>query len=203
MIYSLNGILKQNSTNFIVIECGGVGYGCAVSLVTASKMPAIDSPVSVFTHLNVREDAMELFAFFDTVEQSCFRLLISVSGVGPKAALSILSELSPESFALAVISSDVKALTRASGVGAKLAQRVILELKDKISKQSVDFASGEVFAGSSAPVITGGSAGEAMAALVALGYSQSQAAKAISSLDPALPVEEMIKLSLRALAMGN
>ena len=133
MIYSLRGKLTVKELGFVVIECGGVGYGCKTSYNTVAAIGEIGSEVLLYTHLYVREDAVELFGFASLQELSCFKLLISVSGVGPKAATSILSDVSPERFAFLVASGDSKAFTKTKGIGAKTAQRIVLELKDKIS----------------------------------------------------------------------
>ena len=132
MIYSLSGKLTYVSEQFVVIECGGVGFKCFTSLNTAKTVGSVGSAVSLFTHLSVKEDALDLYGFATHDELDCFRLLISVSGVGPKAAVSVLSELSPQKLALAVAAGDVKAITKANGVGKKIAERIALELKDKL-----------------------------------------------------------------------
>ena len=129
MIYSLSGKLILKEPNSIVVECGGVGFRCAASVFTVQQLPQIGEQVQVFTHMAVREDAMELFAFGDQEELVCFKRLISVSGVGPKVALAILSDIPPAKFNLYVVSGDVKAITKAQGVGPKLAQRIVRELK--------------------------------------------------------------------------
>ena len=198
MIYSLKGILKQTEPNFVVLEVGGVGFGVKTTLTTIASLPAIGEEVFLYTYLNVREDALELFGFAEESELSCYRMLTGVNGVGPKAALSILSDHTPEQFALCVASGDAKSLTRSAGVGLKLAQRIVLELKDKISKAQV--AEG-IAGGRTAPAaVTSGNAAEAISALVVLGYAQSDAAAAVSGLDPATPVEDMIKAGLKYLA---
>ena len=137
MIYSLNGKFIYGEQNFIVIECGGVGYKCLATMNTIRNMPRIGENVMVYTHMIVKEDSVELCGFRTKEEMNTFKILTSVSGVGVKVAIAILSELSPEQFALAVSNGDVKSLTKASGVGNKLAQRIILELKDKVKKLAV------------------------------------------------------------------
>ena len=197
MFYSLRGKLVHFDQSSMAVECGGVGYYCQASFSTLAKMPKTGEEVHVFTHLSIRQDAVELFAFADRAELSCFRMLTGVSGVGPKAALAILSCLDPQRFALCVASGDFKSLTRAQGVGPKLAQRIVLELRDKIAKSSIaEVASGAAVA---MPAATG-SAAEAIGALVVLGYSQADAARALANLDPSLSVEEMIRAGLVALA---
>ena len=154
----------------------------------------------VYTHLAVREDGVELFGFADMQELNCFRQLISVSGVGPKAATAILSDMTTEQFALTIASGDSKSLTRTKGIGTKTAQRIVLELKDKISSESVSgtSASSDYSGGA---VNTGGSAlGEAMEALMVLGYSQGEIAPILRKLDPDLDTQELIKETLRIMA---
>ncbi len=194
MIYSLNGTVLHVEAGFAVIDCGGVGFKCLTTANTLRKLPKTGEKATLYTYLNVREDALDLFGFADEKERSCFKLLISVSGVGPKAALSILSESTPEKFALYVASSDSKALTRAPGIGAKIAQRIILELKDKISKEQISLGFTDI------PVSASGNVEEAVSALAVLGYSRSEASLAAAKLDASLPVEEIIRQSLRLLA---
>lgn len=202
MIYSLKGILTVKETNFAVVECAGVGYGCRTSYTTVSQLGGIGSEVKLYTHLYIREDAAELFGFSTQQELSCFRLLISVSGVGPKAATAILSDVTPERFAFLVASGDSKFFTRTKGIGAKTAQRIVLELKDKISSQDLAGAvSGESSFGSTAvPAGASGSVSEALEALVVLGYSQSEAAQALRGLDPKASTQELIKEALKSVS---
>ena len=157
--------------------------------------------VTVFTHLNVREDALDLFGFATVEELEAFKLLIGVSGVGPKAALAILSELSPDAFAIAVSSSDAKAITAANGVGPKLAQRIIMELKDKISDAAFISEESSSLAGAVSAVNNLSNTSEAIAALTSLGYSQAEASVAISKLSPELSVEELIKAALKNMTL--
>lgn len=199
MIYSLRGKLIHKEQGLAVVECGGVGYGCRTTYETLSQIK-VNTEVYLYTYMSVREDAVELFGFARQQELSCFKQLISVSGVGPKAALSILSDMTPEKFAVTVVSSDHKALTKSKGIGPKMAQRIVLELKDKLSKEQLSVSGAEVFAASAAET-AGGNIGEAVAALIVLGYSQSEAASVISKLDSSLPVEELIKQSLKQMAM--
>jgi Holliday junction DNA helicase RuvA len=196
MIYSLCGIVTHMETGFAVIECGGVGFKCSTTANTLKKLPKTGEKATLYTYLNVREDALDLFGFFDDKELNCFKMLISVSGVGPKAALSILSEASPEKFALYVASGDAKALTRAPGIGAKIAQRIILELRDKISKEQAAAGFGD--ADSGVPSASGSSE-EAINALVVLGYSRSEAALAVGRCDGTLTVEDIIRQALKQL----
>ncbi len=200
MIYSLRGKLVHKELGLAVVECGGVGYGCRTSYNTLVKLGETGGEVMVYTHLAVREDGVELFGFADMQELNCFRQLISVSGVGPKAATAILSDMTTEQFALTVASGDSKSLTRTKGIGTKTAQRIVLELKDKISSESVSgtSASSDYSGGA---VNTGGSAlGEAMEALMVLGYSQGEIAPILRKLDPDLDTQELIKETLRIMA---
>lgn len=204
MIYSLHGRLAVKEVNFAVIECGGVGYGCRTSYNTVSQLGEIGSDVMLYTHLYIREDAAELFAFATQQELSCFRLLVSVSGVGPKAAISVLSDVTPERFAFLVASGDSKAFTRTKGIGAKTAQRIVLELKDKISSESLSGA----FTGVSSPSAPTGVSGsdsvsEALEALMVLGYSQGEAMAVLGKLDPALSTQDLIKETLRLMTAGK
>lgn len=197
MFYSLRGKLILTQANVAVVECGGVGYRCQTSLSTLRKLPKAGEEVMVYTFLYIREGAVDLYGFADMEELNCFKMLIGVSKVGPKVALSILSDLSPERFALCVASGDAKTITRSQGVGAKLAERIVLELKDKIKGAEVS----KGFSAADIPLPEDStSIGEAISALVVLGYSQSEAASALSKLDPNLPVDKLITLSLRSLA---
>lgn len=198
MIYSLNGEVTHVSQNFIVVECGGVGYACR-STSTAVSKAAVGEKIKLYTYLNIREDAAELFGFADESELNCFKMLLSVSGVGPKVAIAILSDIKPQEFALAVVNDDSKTITRAQGVGLKLAQRIILELKDKLKKDSSAFASAEI------PQInlnaaSGNAVSEAMTALMVLGFTNSQAQKALSGLSDGLSVQELVKEGLKRLS---
>lgn len=201
MIYSITGTLVSaalaDAHYLAVVEAGGIGYAVKTTHTTMAKMPEIGSRVTFYTYLYVREDALELFGFDDLEELNCFKMLISISGVGPKAALSILSDMTPQKFALCVATGDSKGFTRSKGIGAKTAQRIVLELKDKITNEQVAGGVTETV-----PDIgrISSNAGEAISALVVLGYAQSDAAAAVSKLDQSLSVEEMIKLGLKALA---
>lgn len=196
MFYSVTGVLRHTEPNFAVIDCGGVGFQCMTTTYTLSKLPPVGKTATLYTYLNVREDAHILFGFADQEELHCFKLLISVTGVGPKAALSILSELSPSRFALCVAAGDSKSITRAQGVGNKTAQRIVLELKDKLS---ANLTAGEDGFAPPPAADASGNASEAVAALTVLGFSAPQASAAVAKLDSALPVEELIRLALRSL----
>ncbi len=202
MLYSVRGTLVHQTHHMAVVECAGVGYGCRVSLQTAAKLPPIGKEVMLYTFLSVRQDAVELFGFGDQNELSCFKMLLSVSGVGPKVALGILSELSPERFALSVAAGDVKAIKAAPGVGPKMASRIVLELKDRITKEQLadNYSAQELQDVATIP--GGGNVAEAISALVVLGYPQATAARAVSGIAPDTPVEEIIKYALKALSRG-
>ena len=197
MIYSVTGKLIHTESDLAVIQCGGVGYACRTTLNTLAQIRDKQNEVTLLTYLNVREDAVELFGFYSNEELYSFKLLTSVSGVGPKVALSILSSVNPSSFALAVATEDSKAFTKIKGVGPKLAQRIVLELKDKITKENA-FSAAQI--PDFEPVRGNADSSEAISALVVLGYSQSEAAAAISKLDSSLSVEEKIKQGLKALS---
>ncbi len=197
MFYSLTGKLIHTEAYLAVVECGGVGYRCMTSLTTLSCLPPAGERVTVYTHLNVREDALDLFGFYSMNELDAFKKLIGVSGVGPKSALAILSDMTPDRLALCIASGDAKSLTRAPGVGVKLAQRLILELKDKISKAELASGVGEAAVQIGAD---GSGMNEAAAALCTLGYSQSQAAEALAGLAADLPVDELIRQALKKVA---
>ena len=197
MIYNIKGELTYTDPQFVVVENSGIGFKCFTSLTTVKNVGKIGSTVNLYTYLSVKEDALDLFGFSTLEELNSFKLLITVSGVGPKAAVSVLSELSPEKLALAIASSDVKSITKANGVGRKTAERIVLELKDKTGSLSqTDFSS----AASAASVAEDSAAGEAVAALVALGFSQSDAAVTVGQMDQSLSADEMIRLGLRQLS---
>ena len=196
MFYYLEGTVALVDSHIAVIDCGGVGYQCSVSLHTQSQLQR-GTRAKLYTYLNVGEGIFDLYGFADLEEKSCFTMLLGVSGVGTKAALSILSVLAPERFMLAVLNGDEKALTQAPGVGKKLAQRVILEPKDKLKKEYA----GPAAASDWAPEAADGSrADEARMALQALGYSAAEAAAALRKTDPSQPLEEIIRAALKSLA---
>lgn len=202
MIYSLKGILTVKEAGFAVIECGGVGYGCRTSYNTLAQLGSTGSEATLYTCLSIREDSAELFGFATLQELSCFRLLISVSGVGPKAATSILSDMTPEQFAFLVASGDSKAFTKTKGIGAKIAQRIVLELKDKIASGAADApaAIGDSYAAPLAAGAASGAVSEALEALMVLGYSRGEVAPILGKLDPELSTQELIKEVLRSMA---
>ncbi len=203
MIYSLKGKITVKEMNFVVIECAGVGYGCKTSYNTVSQLGEIGSEASLYTHLSIREDNAELFGFATFQELNCFKLLISVSGVGGKAATSILSDVTPESFAFLVASGDSKAFTKTKGIGAKTAQRIVLELKDKISADSFSGMSAKSNVSSPVSDMNTSAVSEALEALMVLGYSQGEIAPLLRQCDPNLTTQELIRETLRLIASGK
>ncbi|MCL2578898.1 MAG: Holliday junction branch migration protein RuvA [Oscillospiraceae bacterium] len=197
MLYALKGTLVLAGDGQIAVECGGVAYLCRTTLSTLSAVGRLGDTVQVYTLMQVRNEAVELFGFADKGELDCFKMLVGVSGVGARIGLGILSSMTPERFALCVAAGDHKPLVAAPGVGKKLAERIILELRDKVGGGS--FATTEaVSAGQAAR--SAGNIHEAVSALVVLGYSQTDAALAVSGIPEETPVEEMIKQGLRKLA---
>lgn len=194
MYYYIKGTLVQKSDNYIVVDANGVGYMIYTSLNSMQNTGEIGKKITIYTYLHVREDVMDLFGFTTIEEKNMFMHLISVSGVGPKAALSILSVTTPAKFALAVITNDVKTITKASGVGPKMAQRVILELKDKMKTDEL-----EIDLEDESDDILSDNRSEAISALVVLGYSSNDAQKAVKGIDGTLSVEEIIKKALAGL----
>ena len=193
MFYYVKGTLAHVEPGLAVIDVGGVGYACHTSLTSLASVE-IGAQVTFYTYLHVREDVMDLYGFSDPEELSCFKLLIGISGVGPRAALAILSVVTPAQLTLAVVSEDTKPLLAASGVGKKLAQRILLELKDKIAKEQIEIAGGTQQA---VPVLANDAASEAIAALAVLGYSRSEIDAALRGIDVAgCTVEEIVKKAL-------
>ncbi len=196
MYYYLNGKLALADENLAVIDCGGVGYKCAISKTTYLGIRN-EKEVKLFTHLNVKEDALDLYGFATELELKFFTLLTSVSGIGPKVALALLSEMPPEELAAAVLASDAKRITRTPGVGPKVAQRLCLELKDKISKIGSDIAmdgiSGEYVSQPTEAV------SEAVSVLIALGYGRSDAENALKKCS-AENTEDLVRQALRLLS---
>ncbi len=195
MIYSLRGILVHRSPAFAVVECGGVGYKCNTSLMTLRDLPDTGKEVMLYTYMSVREDGVELFGFSTTEERECFKMLTSVSGVGAKVGTAILSEFTPEQVAVCIASEDPKSLTRASGVGNKLAQRIVLELKDKVKKLGKGSAGVTLPTGKAAETAFG-NVKNAIDALAVLGYDSADIMPIISKFDSNLKVEELIHLTL-------
>ncbi|MEF9969763.1 MAG: Holliday junction branch migration protein RuvA [Ruthenibacterium sp.] len=202
MIYCLTGKLLEKTPNEVVISCAGVGYLVQIPSSAAGALPAVGETCTLYTYMNVTDSAVSLFGFADKESQMMFKILTSVSGVGPKAGLAILSVLPAERIVLAISAGDHKAFTAASGVGPKLGQRIVLELKDKVGKGlagGVSFA--DVGAAAGAPM--GGTVSQAIAALASLGYTSSEAALAVSKLDANLPVQELIRLALQGIGKGR
>ena len=195
MFYSVRGKLIHMDSSTAVVECGGVGYNCQTTMNTLKNLRLGDE-VTLFTYLNVREDAMELFGFSAKTELDTFKTLIGVSGVGPKAGLAILSELSPEQVAMAIATDDIKTITRAQGVGKKIAQRIVLELKDKLAK-SLSSEDTSLPSASAAANAAMGNIPKAIEALGVLGYSPADVSGILAAMDSALPVEQLIAQTLR------
>ena len=200
MIATLNGKLIIKELNYVVVECGGVGIKCFVTQNTHTTIGNIGENVFLYTYLVVREDALDLYGFSDSDELEVFKLITSVSGVGSKIGLAILSEFTSDKIMLYIASGDAKSLTAASGVGIKLAQRIVLELKDKVGRISVGNTAIDFKAVGNANANL--SSKEAIEALVSLGYSQSEASLAVGKLDPSLDTNELIKLALKSLVRG-
>ena len=198
MLYYVSGTVTVLEPGLAVIDCGGVGYGCRVTAYPAGQLK-LNQRARLYITESIREDAFDLFGFASREEQRCYELLTSVNGVGPKAAMAILSSGGPQNFTLAVMTGDEKMLTAAQGIGKKIAQRIILELKDKLggSGQELDFSSGV-----SVPAPQqGGSAALARAALQELGYSPVEIGAALKGADPNASTEELVRYALRAMVM--
>lgn len=197
MFYYVQGQTAHLAPYLAVIDCGGVGYACRTTNHTLARLKKGEQ-AKLFTYLNVREGVFDLYGFATEEERNCFELLIGVSGVGPKAALSILSSSTPEALAMSIITGDEKALTVAPGIGKKIAQRVILELKDKLAKGQLTAPGGESYGGTGVTVIPENKASEAAAALAVLGYSQAEIGAALKGIDlDSLKLEEVIKQALK------
>ena len=204
MFHHIRGELAYVDASFAVIDCNGVGYKLSISLNTYNEISSnVGEEVKLLSHLQVREDALELYGFFSNEELECFKLLISVSGVGPKVAMSILSIFTPDKFSFAVCTEDARALAKASGVGAKTAARIVLELKDKISKDTVSGTPEKSNFNLSAKVTTpqkNGKLSEAADALTVLGYNRSEILDVLRTISPDLELEEMITQALKKFA---
>ena len=198
MIASIRGKLIFKDENTAVVECGGVGMRCLVPLTTAATLPGINSEVFLYTYLSVREDALDLYGFSTEAELKAFKLITSVNGVGAKIGLALLSQFEGDKLLLIIASGDAKSLTAASGVGLKLAQRIVLELKDKVSPFAL---ASNTFSIENVQKATVNSASkEAIEALCSLGYTQSEASLAVGGLDLNLPTDELIKQALKSLS---
>ena len=203
MFYYLNGELAIRDINTCVIDCGGVGYKLTISTITSESLASkLGQKVKLYTHLAVREDGVEMFGFGSNEERHTFNLLTAVSGIGPKAALSILSVMTPDRLAMAVCTEDIKSISKAPNIGAKTAARIVLELKDKIAKEmplasaSVKDTTGAI----STARMSSGNLAEATEALMVLGYDRSSVIKALAGIDPTLDVGAIIKIALKKLA---
>ena len=201
MFYYVSGTVAHMGPYLAVIDCGGVGYACRTTNTTQAQLK-VGEKGKLYTYLHVREDAMDLYGFATQEELNLFELLLSVSGVGPKAALSILSAGGPQNFTLAVMTGDEKLLTAAQGIGKKIAQRIILELKDKMggAGMEMDFSAGPAVV---APAAQGGNVALARAALQELGYSPAEIQSALKGADPNATTEELVRHALRAMVMKN
>ncbi len=197
MLYYVSGPVTVLEPGLAVIDCGGVGYGCRITAYTAGQLK-LNQNTRLYITECIREDAFDLYGFISREEQRCYELLTSVNGVGPKAAMAILSSGGPQNFTLAVMTGDEKMLTAAQGIGKKIAQRIILELKDKLggSNMELDFS-----APSAAVPVQGNAAALANAALQELGYSPAEIAAALKGVDPNASTEEMVRYALRAMVM--
>ena len=199
MIYYVSGPVTILEPGIAVIDCAGVGYGCRITAYTAAQLK-LNQNARLYVTESIREDAHDLYGFISREEQRCYELLTSVNGVGPKAAMAILSSGGPQNFTLAVMTGDEKMLTAAQGIGKKIAQRIILELKDKLggSAMELDFSTGPAAA---APVQKGNNAALAHAALQELGYSAAEINAALKGVDPNASTEDMVRHALRAMVM--
>ncbi len=201
MFYYLNGKLAHSEAGLCVIDCGGVGYMLTVSLTTSASLSAkLGKEVKLYTYMAVREDGIELFGFASPEERECFNLLISVSGVGPKAAVNILSIMTPDKLSLAICTEDTKAISKAPNVGAKTAARIVLELKDKISKNAMTSSDAQDIGISVSSPIASGALKEAAEALAVLGYDKSSVMAALKGVDSSLDTGAIIKFALKKLA---
>ena len=196
MFYYLKGTVAHVAPYLAVLDCGGVGFACRTTHNTMARLKVGES-AKLYTHLYVREELLELYGFATEEEKNCFLELIGVSGVGPKAALSILSSTSPEGLAMSIITGDEKALTVAPGIGKKIAQRIILELKDKLAKGQMA-AGGETYGGTGVTIIPENKSTEAAAALAVLGYSTQEVSVALKGIEVEnLKLEDIIKQALK------
>lgn len=197
MISSVRGTLLYSTPEYVVVECGGLGFKCYITSSSLGKLPKVGGEVFLYTHLVVKEDALDLYGFSSQEEMDAFKLITSVSGVGPKLGIAVLSQFSPDRLLMHIAAEDAKALTAASGVGIKLAQRIVLELKDKVAKLGGSISTDVLSVGNAN---TFSNSKEAVAALVSLGFSQSEASLAVGRLDQSLPSDELIKLALKQLS---
>lgn len=205
MINHIRGILTDIEDGLIVIEAAGVGYGIGVPATVISKLPPVGSELKLYTYHAVKEDSQSLYGFMHKSDREMFKSLISVSGIGPKGAIAILSVMSPDELRMAVITGDVKSISQAQGIGKRTAERVILELKDKIGSFAEDFVSGSTFGAEpvlqQAAAFSAGPVSEAIDALTVLGYSRTEAGRAVGAvqLDDTMTTEDVLKQALRNL----
>lgn len=201
MYYYLNGELAYLDTNLCVVDCGGIGYKLTVSLVTASALTSrVGTKVKLYTQMSVREDGVELFGFGTDEERSAYNMLTAVSGVGPKAAMGVLSYLTPDKLALAIATDDIKTLSKAPNIGKKTAARIILELKDKMAGGISGTSDNGGISISAPDTALGGNLADAGEALMLLGYDKTSINTALKGLDPSLDAGSLIKLALKKLA---
>lgn len=203
MFYYLNGELAYRDLNTCVIDCSGVGYKLTVSHITSQELgDSVGKKIKLFTHLAVREDGIELFGFGSDEERSCFNRLTSVSGVGPKVAMSILSVMTPTDLSIAICTENIKAIAKAPGIGSKTAARIVLELKDKISKDISIPDTSSLIGGAAAKSLPKNSKNlaEATEALAVLGYDNNTIVNVLKDIDTSLDVGEMIRLALKKLS---
>lgn len=197
MFNYINGLVAELAPNLVVIDCGGVGFEINTSSYTVSQLKAGDK-AKLFTYVYIREDAMDIYGFVSKSEKRCFEMLIGISGVGPKAAIAILSTGSPENLVMNIISGNDKALTAAPGIGKKIAQRIILELKDKLAKETAEISFGDVPSFTPASAVENTKISDASAALMVLGYSAAEINTALKKIDvEKLSLEEIIKTCLK------
>ena len=203
MYYYVSGTLAHKGMSYAVIDAGGVGYKLTVSQNTYDKLPLAGNAAKLYTYLAVREDGIELFGFYDETELSSFQMLITVSGVGPKAAISILSVFSPDKLAITIMNEDIKAIAKANGIGTKTAARIVLELKDKISKSYSEAAATPSSVGTIAPAMPQGTSklSDAQSALLVLGYTKSEVVAALRGVDISnKQTDDIIRLALKNLS---
>lgn len=198
MIATLRGNLLYSDLTSLIVECGGVGFKCTTTSATLGTLPNIGDEIFLYTYMAVREDAMDLFGFSTIEEMEAFKMIISVNGVGPKIGIALLSEFTPSQLYLYIGSNDAKALTSANGVGIKLAQRIVLELKDKVEK--IGYISSADLKPKAKPQKS--TSDEAVAALMSLGYTKGEASLAVGKIEDDLPTDELIKQALKLLARG-
>ena len=199
MIYSVKGILTYVEPSFVVVECGGVGMKCFASTSTITQLSSVGTEVTLLTYMSVKEDAIDLYGFLSQNELDAFKLLISVNGVGPKAAMSVLSALTTDKLSLAVSCGDVKSIQAAQGIGKKTAERIVLELKDKMAGVA-GVVQGTAAANAAQANAPGSATAEVVEVLVSLGFNQTDASVAVGSMQPGLSVDEMIRKGLKLLS---